>query len=144
MPLAGRALVRPVHTKEVAMKSKYLWVLLSATALMLGTHSVLAASAAVKEMAGIMMHLNHYPDDAEKARLKAIAADMGNTEQERVIATAISNLEHKVAAADADKLRQVTGDMSAPAEVRDLAGIVLGINHKPGKEEKKRLEMMSK
>lgn len=126
------------------MKSNYIWVLLSATALMLGAHSALAASAAVKEMAGITMHLNHYPGDAEKARLKAIASDMGNTEQERIIATAISNLEHKVAKADADKLRQVAGDMSAPAEVRDLAGIVLGINHKPGKEEKKRLEMMSK
>ena len=76
--------------------------------------------------------------------MKAIAADMGNTRQERAIATAIANLEHKVTAGDAETLRQVAGDMSAPAEVRDLAGIVLGINHKPGNEEKKRLEMMTK
>jgi hypothetical protein len=144
MPVAVPVIVRSIHTKEAAMKSKYLWVLLSAAGLMLGAQSALAASAAVREMAGIMMHLNHYPSDAEKARLKAIAADMGSTGQERVIATAISNLEHKVAAADADKLRQVADDMSAPAEVRDLASIVLDINHKPDKSDKKKLEMMMK
>lgn len=126
------------------MKSKYLLVLLSAAGLMLGAQSALAASAAVREMAGIMMNLKHYPSDAEKAKLMAIAADKSSTEQERVIATAISNLEHEVAVGDADKLRKVAADMSAPAEVRDLAGIVLNINHKPSRADKKKLEKMTK
>ncbi|OGS90066.1 MAG: hypothetical protein A2061_09780 [Gallionellales bacterium GWA2_59_43] len=126
------------------MKSKYLLVLLSVIGLMLGAQSALAASAAVREMAGIMLHLSHYPSDAEKARLKAIVADKGSTEQERVIAAAITNLEHKVAAGDADKLKKVAGDMSAPAEVRDLAGIVLNINHKPSSADKSKLEAITK
>lgn len=126
------------------MKNKYLLVLLSVAGLMLGSQSALAVSAAVREMAGIVMHLNHYPSDTEKVRLGAIAADKGSTEPERVIATAISNLEHKVTAMDADKLRKVTGDMSAPAEVRDLAGIVLNINHKPSAADKGKLEALAK
>lgn len=126
------------------MKSKYLLVLLSVVGLMLGSQSALAASAAVREMAGIVVHLNHYPSDTEKARLKALAADKASTEPERVIATAIANLEHKVTGGDEDKLRKVTGDMSAPAEVRDLAGIVLNINHKPSTADKGRLETMAK
>ncbi len=126
------------------MKSKFLLVLLSVMGLMLGAQSAMAASAAVREMAGIMMHLSHYPSDAEKAKLRAIVADKVSTEQERVIATAISNLEHEVAAGDADKLRKVMGDMSAPAEVRDLAGIVLNISHKPSAADKRKLEMMTK
>ena len=126
------------------MKSKFLFVLLSVAGLMLGAQSALAASAAVREMAGIVMHLSHYPSDAEKAKLRAIVAEKGSTEQERVIATAISNLAHKVAAGDVDKLKQVMGDMSAPAEVRDLAGIVLNISHKPSKEDKRKLETMAK
>lgn len=127
------------------MRSKYLLVfLLSVVGLMLGAQAALAASAAVRDMAGIMMHLEHYPSDAEKAKLKAIVDDKGSTEQERVIATAITNLNHKVAAGDADKLKKVVGDMSAPAEVRDLAGIVLNINHMPSAADKSKLQMMMK
>ena len=126
------------------MKSKFLFVLLSVAGLMLGAQSALAASAAVREMAGIVMHLSHYPSDAEKAKLRAIVAEKGSTEQERVIATAISNLAHKVAAGDVDKLKQVMNDMSASAEVRNLAGIVLNISHKPSKEDKRKLETMAK
>lgn len=126
------------------MKSKFLLVLLSVMGLMLGSQSALAASMAVREMAGIMMHLKHYPSDEEKAKLKAIVADKASTEQERVIATAISNLEHEVASGDADKLKKVAGDMSAPAEVRDLAGIVLNIRHKPSSADKSKLEAMMK
>lgn len=126
------------------MKSKHLFVLLSVAGLMLGTQPALAASTAVRGMAGIVMKLNHYPSDAEKAELKAIVANKESTEQERTIATAISNMDHKVAAGDADKLKQVMNDMSAPAEVRDLAGIVLKISHKPSKEDKRKLEMLAK
>lgn len=126
------------------MKSKFLLVLLSVAGLMLGAQSALAASVAVREMAGIMKSLNHYPGDADKAKLRAIVADKASTEQERVIATAISNLEHEVAAGDADKLRAVTGDMSVPAEVRELAGIVLNMNHKPSGADKRKLEALMK
>jgi hypothetical protein len=126
------------------MKNRFLLVLLSVVGLMLGAQSALAASAAVREMAGIVMHLEHYPSDAEKARLKAIAADKSSTGQERVIATAIANLRHEVAAGDADKLRKVAGDMSAPAEVRELAGIVLNISHMPSSADKSKLEAMMK
>lgn len=126
------------------MKSKFLLVLLSVMGLMLGSQSALAASMAVRDMAGIMMNLKHYPGDAEKAKLKAIVADKASTEQERVIANAIMNLEHEAAAGDVDKLKKVMGDMSAPAEVRDLAGIVLHMSHKPSSADKSKLEMMMK
>lgn len=126
------------------MNSKYLFVLLSAAGMMLGAQTALAASEAVRGMAGIVMNLSHYPSDAQKTELKAIVANKGSTEQERVIAAAISNLEHKVAAGDADKLKRVMNDMSVPVEVRDLAGIVLKISHKPSAEDKRNLEMMAK
>ena len=126
------------------MNSKHFFVLVSVAGLMLGAQPTLAASTAVREMAGIVMNLNHYPSDAEKAGLRSIVSDKGSTEQERIIATAISNLEHKVAAADADKLKKVAGDMAAPAEVRDLAGIVLSISHKPSGADKSKLETMMK
>jgi hypothetical protein len=124
------------------MKSKYLLILFSVAGLMLGAQSALAASAAVREMAGIMMHLEHYPGDAEKVKLKAIAADKGNTEDERVIATAIMDIKHHVAPRDVDKLKKVIDDASAPAEVHSLASIVLNIAHRPTAADKEELSKM--
>ena len=130
--------------EEAAMKNRFLWMVLSVVALMAGAQPALAASAAVREMAGIMMHLEHYPSDAEKARLNAIAADQGSSAQERVIATAMLNLKHHAAAGDVDKLKMVSGDISAPVEVRELAGIVLSLNHMPSTADKGKLETMLK
>ncbi len=126
------------------MKSRMLLCFVSLLGLMLGAQSALAASAAVREMAGIMVNLEHHPSDAEKVKLKGIVDNKGSTGQERVLATAIANLSHSVAAEDKDKLKQVAGDAAAPAEVRELAGIILNISHKPGAADKGKLEKMMK
>ncbi len=126
------------------MTSKNILCVVSVLGLMLGAQTALAASAAVKEMAGIVMHLDHFPSDAGKVKLKGIVDNKGSTEQERVLATAISNLEHQVAAKDKDKLKQVMNDAAAPAEVKELAGIILNINHKASAADKTKLERMMK
>lgn len=126
------------------MKSRIFLCFVTMAGLMLGAQSALAASEAVREMAGIMVNLEHYPSDAEKTKLKGIVDNKGSTAQERVLATAISNLKHKVAAGDKDKLKQVMDDAVAPAEVRELAGIILNLNHKPGSADKSKLEQMMK
>jgi hypothetical protein len=126
------------------MKSRIILSLVTMVGLMLGAQPVLAASDAVREMAGIMVHLEHYPSDAEKVKLKGIVDNKGSTAQERVLATAISNLKHKAADADKDKLKKVMDDEAAPADVRELAGIVLNINHMPSAADKSKLEQMMK
>ena len=124
------------------MKSRILLCLVSMAGLLLAAQPALAASAAVREMAGIMVHLAHYPSDAEKARLQGIVDSPDSTGPERVLAGAIMNLKHKASAADKDRLRQLVDDAAAPAEVRDLAGIVMNISHKPSAEDKRKLEQM--
>lgn len=126
------------------MKSRNLLMVWSVAGLMMGAPSAYAASAAVKEMAGIMSHLEHYPSDAEKTKLKAIADGKDSSAQEKAIATAIINLKHKVAAGDADALKKVAGDSSVPAEVRDLANIILSLNHMPSASDKAKLSAMLK
>lgn len=126
------------------MKSRNLLMVLSVAGLMLGAQPALAASAAVKAMAGIMDHLMHYPSAEEKVKLKAIMDDKASSANEKVIAKAIMDLQHHVAAGDADALKKVAGDASAPAEVRDLAGIVLNISHMPSDADKAKLEAMMK
>jgi len=126
------------------MKSRILLCLILMAGLMFGSQPALAASGAVREMAGIMVHLEHFPSDAEKGKLKSIADNMASTVQESVLARAIMNLKHKAAAEDKDKLKQVMDDSSAPAEVRELAGIILNLNHMPSAADKSKLEQMMK
>jgi hypothetical protein len=126
------------------MKSKFMLILVSVAGLMFGAQSALAASAAVKEMAGVMMHLQHYPSDAEKLKLQALVDDKNTTSDERVVATAILDLKHHAAPQDVAKLKMVMGDMSAAPEVRDLAGIVLNLSHEPSAMDKDKLGMMMK
>jgi hypothetical protein len=109
---------------------------------LLTSATVYAASEAVKQMAAIMSHLEHYPSKAEIETLKGIVLSKDNSPDERIVATAIANLKHHVADEDRDVLKQVVNDGSAPGELRDLAGIVLGINHMPSAADKARLEAM--
>jgi len=101
--------------------------------------SAIAASDAVKTMAGIMMGLNHYPSDSEKATLKGIV-DGKASDAEKACATAMINLQH--AATDADKatLNGVISDKKTPEDVRALAKIIVGLNHKPSEGDKETLK----
>ena len=126
------------------MRSKRLLFVVAMAGLMMGAQPVFAASAAVKQMAGIMDHLMHYPSDAEKAQLQTIIDDKGSSAQEKVVARSIKDLQHHVAAGDVDGLKQVMADASAPQDVRDLAGIVLNISHMPSADDKMKLEAMMK
>lgn len=112
--------------------------------MMLVVQPVLAATSAVREMAGILVNLEHYPSAAEKSRLKELAANKDNTEQEKVVANAIANLSHTASDADKSKLKKLMDDATAPAEVRDLAVIILRLNHKPSATDKDKLQQMMK
>lgn len=112
--------------------------------LMLAVQPVLAASTAVREMAGILVKLEHYPSAAEKSRLAELAASKDTTAQEKVVANAMANLSHAAADADKAKLKQTQGDATAPTEIRELAGIILGLNHKPSATDKDKLRQMMK
>ncbi|TPW09371.1 MAG: hypothetical protein FD130_2555 [Halothiobacillaceae bacterium] len=107
-------------------------LLLATTALLFITPGVQAAeSDAIKTMAGIMMHVNHFPGSDEKATLKKIADDAAVSAHSRAIAMAMINMEHSVTDQDKAALQKVSGDASASAGERELAGIVMNFMHKP-------------
>ena len=110
--------------------------------MMLMVQPVMAATTtAVQEMAGVLVSLEHYPTDSQKSRLMELARTAG-TQQEKVVANAIANLNHTVADADKPKLKLVIDDETTPAEVRDLAGIILKLNHKPSSTDKNKLQQI--
>ncbi len=126
------------------MTCKKMLCLLSLLGLMLGAQSALAATAAVRQMAGILVHLEHYPSAEDKVKLNSIAVNKSSTKQEQVLATSISNIKHQVADGDKDNLKHVTEDSAAPSEVREMASIILNISHMPSAADKAKLEQMMK
>lgn len=93
----------------------------------------------VKTMAGIVMNMNHFPGDAEKAQLNKIASS-SSSDAEKAIATALININHSPSAADKTKLQAIAADANAPTDTRDLAKIVANFSHQASAEDVARLK----
>jgi len=102
----------------------------------------IASSSNIHTMAGILLHLNHFPSDSEKATLGAIAADAKASAAEKVLAHAMINLKHKVAASDAAALHELLTNPAAGNNERTLANILLSLAHHPSEQDKKKLQAM--
>ena len=102
-----------------------------------------AETKAVQTMSGILLKLNHFPNDAEKKTLQGIVEDKTTTAQERVVAQALINVQHKATAEDKTKLEALVKDTTTPESVKTLAAIVLGLNHAPSDADKEKLKKLA-
>ncbi len=96
----------------------------------------------VKQMAEILMDLNHGPSQAEKTSLQAIANNDAYPATIRDIALAMSQLNHRASPEDKARLRQIMNDSSSSSVVRELARIVAELNHKPSRADKQALQQI--
>lgn len=102
-----------------------------------------AESKAVQTMAAILLHLQHFPSDADKQSLKQIAEDKSATQDERTVAQALMDVQHTVAAADKPKLEAIVGDARAASSVKTLASILLSLKHMPSESDKEKLKALT-
>lgn len=102
-----------------------------------------AKPTATQTMAGILMGLNHFASDAEKATLKTIVDSKTSNDAERTVAQALINVQHKVAAADAPKLQALVKDAKASESVKTIASVILALNHTPSDAEKAALKKIA-
>jgi len=100
----------------------------------------LAESDSVRQMAKIVMQLNHHPDKQDKQLLNSIV-EQGSA-AERSIASALLNMEHKVSTNDKARLMQISNNSELPNNTRELAMIVSKINHKASASDKQKLQGM--
>ena len=115
-------------------------VLLAFTALPLLS---VAGGHGVPAMADVVMNLQHFPSDDQKAALAKIADDSSYSEAERQVAMAIANIQHKVSAEDSERLAAIAANESLHESLRTLAKVVIGINHMPSAEDKETLAKLS-
>lgn len=84
---------------------------------------------AVKTVAGMLLTLNHFPNDANKATLKLLVDDKTTTPQELVLVGAVMNLQHTVGAADKPKVDALIADKTTTPAVRTLATVLSKFTH---------------
>jgi len=111
--------------------------------LWVATPAALASDSTVGVIAGIMMHLNHYPSDSEKQTLANIVHDGHATAGEKALAGALMRMRHSVQGNDAATLRALASDKQANRNEQDLADILLGITHHPSANDKRRLQSLT-
>jgi len=102
-----------------------------------------AQSNAVQTMAGILLHLQHFPTDADKQSLKQITQDKSATRDERTVAQALLDVQHTVAAADKPKLEAIVADDKAASSVKTLASVILTLKHTPSESDKEKLKALT-
>jgi hypothetical protein len=98
--------------------------------------------SAIQKMAMIMHRLKHFPSPPSKTILQDIIASKTATDREKILATAIFNLNHRALVEDKAKLKKIMENHSASGDERDLAGIIYNLDHRPTKSDKQRLEKM--
>jgi len=101
-----------------------------------------ASDSAISTMAGIVMHLNHYPSDSEKQTLANIIQDEHATAGEKALAGALMRMRHSVQGSDAAALQDLTSNKQASHDERKLAEILLGITHHPSASDRQQLQSL--
>ena len=95
-------------------------------------------------IAGILSGMNHFPNDAQKAELLAIANDPESSRALGTIAGLVASLEHEPSAQDRVAMERVLtiGSGRVPPEARVIARGVLEFNHSVSADAKAALDAM--
>ena len=94
------------------------------------------AGGAIKQIADIVVSINHFPSDADKAALADIAGNDALPEGLRNMATAVSNISHAASAEGKAMMAGIQANGEAPDRAKSLAGIIASLNHMPSDEAK--------
>ncbi len=97
---------------------------------------------ATKAIAGVLVNLNHFPSDDQKAALQAASSDESAGRGFQMIATAVAYIRHTATAEDKDIMTRIIASDRTTAQAKALAEIVLGITHVPSDEAKATLQAM--
>jgi len=100
-------------------------------------------SKAVKTMAGILVTVNHFPNDEQKKTLQAVAAESTTTAQEKVLIQAMLSMQHSVTEAEKPKVAAVAKDEKASAGARTIAGILERFLHTASEADKAALKKIA-
>ena len=100
--------------------------------------------APASTLAGILADMNHFPSDADRRKLDAIAGNSDVDDDLRAIARAIAGIEHTPTAEAQARLNGIVASDAASEAERTLAAAVLRFEHKASVEDQSALEDLAR
>ena len=101
-----------------------------------------ANSAAAKQVADIVVSLNHFPSDADKVTLAAISGNTALVQAVRDMATAVANIQHSATAEGKSTMAALQASADIPDRGKALAGIIASLNHTASADAKAQLAQL--
>ncbi len=95
-----------------------------------------ANMVALKQVADIVVSMNHFPSDDDKAALATIAANEELPQGLRDMATTITNIEHQPNEEGKAAMARIQESEEAPDRAKTLAGMIASFNHMLNDEQK--------
>ncbi|MBL4573908.1 MAG: hypothetical protein JKY86_12665 [Gammaproteobacteria bacterium] len=101
-----------------------------------------ANAAAAKQIADIVVSLNHFPSDTDKAALNAIIGDDSLAAGIHAMASAVVNIEHSANMEGKTAMEALQENEEAPDRAKALAGIIASLNHTASADAKAELALL--
>jgi len=111
--------------------------------LLITGQSASADTPAAATLAGILLTMQHFPSDEQKATLEGIAGDEQVDKDLRMIAGAMSNIQHQVPDEERAVLQAIAGDPAASDAAKTLASAALAFKHQLPEGNRAALEALS-
>lgn len=96
-------------------------------------------AAAVKQIADIVVGLNHFPSDADIATLDGIIANGELAQGVRDMANTVANIEHSANEEGRGAMEAIQTSSQAPDRAKVLAGIIANFSHGASDDSKAQL-----
>ena len=121
------------------IKSLTLAVLFSTTISMQSTTLAADTSLAIEQMAEIMLELDAKPGKDAQMTLDDIAKDSSSSNNERLLASSIKNLDQKIRPDDKPSIMKIWLSPAASETEREMAKILLRFKESPSESSKQAL-----
>ncbi len=121
------------------IKSLSLAVLFFTTMSMQSISHAADTSLAIEQMAAIMLELEIKPDKDAQMTLDDIAKDSSSTDNERLLASTIKNMDTKIRPDDKPSVMKIWLSPAASETERELAKILLRFKESPNESSKQAL-----
>lgn len=101
-----------------------------------------ANAVAAKQISDIVVSLNHFPSDADKATLGAISGNMALAQGVRDMASAVANIQHAATAEGKSAMAALQAADDTPDRGKALAGVIASLNHTASADSKAQLAQL--
>lgn len=94
----------------------------------------------IATIADILIHMEHYPDNAAKQKLENIVKNKSANKDIKELASVLGGLSHYLSDTDRKRLQTLSTSKTVDLDVKDIAKVLLNIKHKASDKQKARLK----